>query len=87
MLVVRENYVYYLLYFIKMSREIANNIIVIIKQQNLLFLIVRKLSLHLIYILFALNILQNALLFFLLYLIYTQNITRLLCVIYTIILI
>ncbi len=69
-----------------MFREIVDDIIVIIKQQNLLFLTMRKLSLHLIYALFALNILQNALSFFLLYLIYTQNITKLLCVIYTIIL-
>ncbi len=70
-----------------MFREIVNNIIVIIKQQNLLFLTMRKLSLHLIYTLFVLNILQDTLLSFLLYSIYTQNITKLLCVIYTIILI
>ncbi len=87
MLIVRENYTYYLLYFIKMFREIVDDIIVIIKQQNLLFLAMRNLSLHLIYALFALNILQNALLSLLLYSIYAQNITRLLYVIYTIVLI
>ncbi len=87
MLIARENYTYYLLYFIKMFQKIVDNVIATIKQQNLLFLTTHKLSLHLIYTLFALNILQNALLFFLLYLIYAQNITRLLCVIYTIILI
>ncbi len=70
-----------------MFREIVNNIIAIIKQQNLLSLIARKLNLYLIYTLFALNILQNILLFLLLYLIYAQNIVRLLCVIYIIILI
>jgi len=31
MLVAREDYAYYLLYFIKMSREIIDNIIAIIK--------------------------------------------------------
>ncbi len=87
MLIVRENYAYYLLYFIKMFRKIVNNIITTIKQQNLLFLTTYKLSLYLIYILFALNILQNTLLSLLLYSIYAQNIARLLCVIYTIILI
>ncbi len=86
MLVARENYAYYLLYSIKMLREIVDNIIAIIKQQNLLSLTTRKLSLYLIYVLFALNILQNALLSLLLYSIYTQNIARLLYVIYTIVL-
>jgi len=62
-------------------------VIVTIKQQDLLSLTTRKLSLHLIYILFTLNFLQNALLSLLLYLIYASNITRLLYVIYTIILI
>ncbi len=57
MLIARENYTYYLLYFIKMFREIVDNVIAIIKQQNLLSLIGHKLSLHLIYALFALNIL------------------------------
>ena len=70
-----------------MFREITNNVIAIIKQQNLLSLIMRKLSLYLVYALFALNILQNALLFLLLYSIYAQNITRLLYIIYIIILI
>ncbi len=70
-----------------MFREIANNIIATIKQQDLLSLTTRKLSLHLVYMLFALNILQNILLSFLLYSIYAQNIARLLCVIYTIVLI
>ena len=70
-----------------MFRKIINNIIATIKQQDLLFLTIRKLSLYLVYISFVLNILQNTLLFLLLYLIYKQNITRLLCVIYTIILI
>ncbi len=70
-----------------MSREIADNIIAIIKQQDLLSLTVYKLSLYLVYILFALNILQNILLSLLLYSIYIQNITKLLCVIYTIVLI
>jgi len=86
MLVVREDYTYCLLYFIKMSREIVNNIIATIKQQNLLFLIIHKLSLYLIYIIFALNFLQNALLSLLLYLIYASNIIRLLYVIYIIVL-
>ncbi len=81
MLVVREDYAYYLLYFIKMSQKIVNNVIATIKQQNLLSLTTRKLSLHLIYILFTLNFLQNALLSLLLYLIYALNITRLLYVI------
>ena len=70
-----------------MSREIADNIIAIIKQQDLLSLTVYKLSLYLVYILFALNILQNILLSLLLCSIYIQNITKLLCVIYTIVLI
>ncbi len=70
-----------------MFREIVDNIIAIIKQQNLLFLTICKLNLYLVYILFALNILQNALLFFLLYSIYIQNIAKLLYAIYTIVLI
>ncbi len=70
-----------------MFREIVDDVIATIKQQNLLFLTTRKLNLHLVYALFALNILQNALLFFLLYSIYAQNMARLLCVIYIIILI
>ncbi len=87
MLVAREDYAYYLLYFIKMFREIVDNVIATIKQQNLLSLITRKLSLHLIYVLFALNFLQNFLLSLLLYSIYALNITRLFYVIYIIILI
>jgi len=86
MLVVRENYTYYLLYFIKMFREIANDVIATIKQQNSLFLTMRKLNLDLIYIMFALNFLQNVLLFFLLYSIYALNMTRLLYAIYIIVL-
>jgi len=70
-----------------MFRKIVNNVIAIIKQQNLLFLIARKLSLHLIYAMFALNFLQDALLSFLLYLIYASNITKLLYIIYIIVLI
>jgi len=31
MLIARKDYIYYLLYFIKMSQEIVNNIIVTIK--------------------------------------------------------
>ncbi len=70
-----------------MFREIVDNVIATIKQQNLLFLTTRKLNLYLVYALFALNILQNILLSLLLYSIYAQNITRLLCAIYTIVLI
>jgi len=86
MLIVREDYTYHLLYFIKIFREIVDNIIATIKQQNLLFLIASKLSLHLVYIMFALNFSQNVLLSLLLYSIYASNMTRLLYVIYTIIL-
>jgi len=69
------------------SLEIVNNIIATIKQQNLVYLTIYKLSLYLIYILFALIILQNILLFLLLYLIYALNIVRLLYTIYILMLI
>jgi hypothetical protein len=49
-LIAPEDYTYYLLYFIKISREIVDNIIQIIKQQNSLYFIARKLILYLMYI-------------------------------------
>ena len=55
-LIVREDYVFYLLYFIKLFSEIIDNVIPTIKQQNLLYFILRRLILYSIYIVLALII-------------------------------
>ena len=49
MLIAREKYTYYLLYFIKLLKDIVDNIVNIIRDQDFLIIIARTLILHTLY--------------------------------------